>query len=279
MSGDWLGLVRRTRWLPRVADAFEKGTGDDHVAGGTGVDTVPGEIHGVVVFEDGVEGGLDIDEGGVVPSGEVADDSAVAVHLHAHGVGLVGLDNEGGHEDEAFELRAGLSDEFLKSGGVFLGKDVDLGLERQIELTPDVVDTDHDGEPIGLEVEDVLFPARFEVSNRVARESLVNNADALAGMGGGEECLDLGDVAFAQRAEKSLADGFGAVGISDGVADHDKLAAFLDLHGMGIRGRSPVLQARRLRRVEVGTMMWDLLIYTQGRGGCPVSVRSIGAAM
>jgi len=103
--------------------------------------------------------------------------------------------------------------------------------EGGVELAPDVVDPDADGEPVGLQVEDVGLPPHLEVADGVPAAALVDDADGQPGVDGGEEGLDVGDVAFAPGAEEPFPGGSGPLRVGHGVADENEFAAGCDVHG------------------------------------------------
>ena len=74
--------------------------------------------------QDGVEGSLGVHEEGAVPVGDVFHGGPVAVHLGAHGVGLVRLDVEGRHQDQPADRRESPGDEVVQGARVLVEGDM-----------------------------------------------------------------------------------------------------------------------------------------------------------
>lgn len=209
--------------------------GKDHVAVGAWMNAIPSKPGWVDVAQDCVEGGLRVDENCAGLLGDFTSDGPVLVHACAHGVGAVGFEEERGGEEDVASDGLGLLDEVREGVLVFAGGDVGLGARGLVELAPDVVDADHDGEDLGCGGEGVLVPAGGEVADGMARDAAVEDVDAEFGV----RCLkprpDERDVAVAEaevRAPRGgLAVGF-ATCLGDGVADEEEGVVGLEEHGM-----------------------------------------------
>jgi len=107
---------------------------------------------------------------------------------------------------------------------------VDFRLSRKVKLPPDIVDPDHDRQPIRLQVEDIGLPPAFQLPHRVAAAALIHHTDAERRVRRCKQRIHQGDISLASGAEQPLANRSGPLRVSNGIADHDQLAAFLDLH-------------------------------------------------
>ena len=80
--------------------------------------------------KDPVEGGLGIDQDGVMLRSQLPDHLPVAVHHGPHRVGAVGLHIIGCHQHQAAHQRPGLAEQFREGAPLFIQADLDLVLER-----------------------------------------------------------------------------------------------------------------------------------------------------
>jgi hypothetical protein len=138
----------------------------------------------------------------------------------------------------------------LQNGSILVKWDVPLSLQGSIELTPNIVDADHDREPIGLQVQDIGLPAGGEITHGVAGDARVADADVLRGEGRAEQGVDEGDIAIA----KVPADGFGdrtnATAVCDSITGHEQRAVRMDLHGILYGIASPLERRGRASQAE-----------------------------
>ena len=116
-------------------------------------------------------------------------------------------------------------------GLVLVERHVDLGLQRRIELPPDIVDADHDRKPIRLLIQHVGLPARGEIAHGVAAGAHVHHAHMLLGQCGLQQAGHQGNIAVAKRVEQPFTDRPGALAVGDRVADHQEFAMWLDAQG------------------------------------------------
>ena len=176
---------------------------------------IPGQRHRVELHQHAVEGRLRIDEHGIMSGCDLAHHGAVAIHERAHWVGAVRLDEVGRHQHQTLEPRAGCSDQLRQRLAIRVDRHMNLGLQRRVELTPDIVDPDHDREPVGLLLQHVGLPARVEIAHGIAVEAHIDDPHALLGNRGMQQAIHQADIAFAKRPEESFADRPGALAIGD----------------------------------------------------------------
>ena len=195
-----------------------------------GVDPIPLDGGGVVEAEVVVESRLDVHEDGTVLLGKALDYGAVLIHPGAHGVAAVGLHEIGGDEDQTLQDGEGLFDEFGEVCLVFLKADMVFGDEGRVELPPDVVDADENGEPVRMEIQHIGLPAGFQVPGGIAAGAHIDDPDPGFGVGRLQKAVHQPDVAFADGVEQPFAAGAGPVEVGDGIADEDQFAAVFNFH-------------------------------------------------
>ena len=76
---------------------IQESAGEDHVAGGIWVDTVPGDRVCVAMAEDFIHRGLGVDTNGPVFARNLFHGLAVLIHHGAHRVSGIGFDIKRGH--------------------------------------------------------------------------------------------------------------------------------------------------------------------------------------
>lgn len=182
--------------VPFKAKAVEESFGENGVTSLVGMDAIFREALGGSMLEVSIERRLGVDTGQVKFSREDFDDAAVVIHLLPHRIGGVGLNKEGGGEED---LRCW--GDALKKGAVggfenFRG--YRSGVVGGIELPPDVIDTDHDGEPVGLVLEDIALPTFLKVGDAIAADPGIENPNRGLRMLSGEKTFHERDIAVTQ---------------------------------------------------------------------------------
>ena len=206
------------RMVPFKAEAVEESFGENGVTGLIGVDAVFGEASCGSMLEVSIERRLGVDTGQVEFAREAFNDPAIVVHLLPHRVGGVGLNKEGGGE-EGLRCWGGA----LKKGAVggfenFRG--YRGGVVRGIELTPDVIDTDHDGEPVGLMLENIALPTLLEIGDAIAVDPGVEDANRGLRVVRAKEPVYLRDIALSQGGV--ITERTGAPAIGYGIAGKEQ---------------------------------------------------------
>lgn len=98
---------------------------------------------------------------------------------------------------------------------ILVKRDVPLGLQGSIELTPDIVDADHERDPIGLQVQDIGLPAGGEITHGITGDARVADADVSLWAGRAEHGVDESDIAIAKVAANRFGDRANAATVGD----------------------------------------------------------------
>ena len=155
------------------AAVAEKFLGNEGSADLVGVHAIPSDKGGVTDLAVLFKQRLQVDEGTAVLFRETGTDGTVFVHSLAHGVLAVGLNIEGGEKKHTLHTRLGAA--HGKNLGevllVFLGKYGLLGKGGGVKLSPNVIDADADGDPIGVECETVPLGTCEKVTAVIARDA------------------------------------------------------------------------------------------------------------
>ena len=199
----------------KKALAGEPGAGDEHVAGGGGVDTVAGPGDVGAVFFGLKEGGVKRGEGGLELCGEVAEEGDVGGEFFVACVGGRRGDDGGLAEDDAGAGMGGTEggEEVAHAGGKCLKGSAGAAFAEEI---PDVVDADLDGNKIGGLGEDVAVPPLLKLIDAIAGDAHVDDMGGAGGIEGEEPVANEADVARAEEVGT-----FPATAISDAVADEN----------------------------------------------------------
>lgn len=250
--------------VPFKAEAVEESFGENSVTGLVGMDAVFREALGRSMLKVSIERRLGVDAGQVEFAREAFYDPAIVTHLLPHRIGGVGLNKEGGGEED---LRCW--GDALKKGAVggfenFRG--YRGGIVGGVELPPDVIDTNHDGEPVGLMLKDIALPTLLEIGDAIAADPGVEDANRSLRMLSGKETLDERDVAVTQagtRAQRVCAPAIGY-----GIAGKEKRLSCLNFEHLssdtgGRRSGKRGSRHPRGRRCQRRARNWD------GRPGLP----------
>ena len=92
----------------------------------------------------------------------------VFVHHGPHWILAIWLDVKGRCDEKSFDVASRRANQSIEALFVLVDAHSNFGSRGVVEVTPNIVDADHDAEPFRLDSGDVGLPSRLQVSHGVA---------------------------------------------------------------------------------------------------------------